>query len=142
MHKVYEDIFDRVPLSLVRYSWFLENISATRKFTYEFLKRVMDIIIALPLITVSLFLYPFVFLALWFEEGEGIFSYQERIGRNNKRIQIIKFRTMKIANDGGEWETKGKTNYVTNVGKFLRKTRIDEIPQLWNVFGGSYWASA
>lgn len=134
MHKVYEDIFDRVPLSLVEYSWFLENISVTRKFTYEFLKRVMDILITLPLFVVSLLLFPFVWLAIQIEDGGDVFITQERIGKNNKHIRIVKVRSMS-GNDTGDDVLKSSL-VVTKVGAFVRKTRIDELPQLWNVLKG------
>ena len=134
MYKIYEDIFDRVPLSLVKYSWFLENISTTPKFTYDFGKRLMDIIISFILGMVSLILYPLVFIAVKLEDWGVLFTHQKRIGKNNKSIDLIKFRTMKF-NDDGEWNTS-RVNYVTKVGKFLRKTRIDELPQLWNVLKG------
>jgi len=128
MHKIYEDIFDRVPLSLVRYNWFLENISTAPKATYDSLKRLMDIIVSLVLGVLSLVIYPFVFLAIKFDDGGPMFFIQERIGKNNNLIQIIKFRSMTI---GGMEEDE-----VTRVGGFLRKTRIDELPQLWNVLRG------
>ena len=131
-HRIYEDIFGRIPLSLVTYSWFLENISASPKFTYDFLKRVMDITIALPLFIISLVVYPFVYIALKFEDGGEIFSRQSRVGQNNQVIELVKFRTMSF-NDQGDWKEKGKENKVTKVGAFLRKTRLDEFPQLWNV---------
>ena len=134
MHKVYEDIFDRVPLSLVEYSWFLENISVTRKFTYEFLKRFMDIVITLPLLSLSLILFPFVWLMIKLDDKGPLFLVQERIGRNNKPIHIIKVRTMTGA-DVGEEALHSKQE-VTKVGRFLRKSRIDELPQLWNVLRG------
>jgi exopolysaccharide biosynthesis polyprenyl glycosylphosphotransferase len=134
MHKVYEDIFDRIPLSLVQYGWFLENISITRKFTYEFLKRLMDILIALPLFVLSLVLLPFVALAIALEDGGPLFIIQERVGRNNKIIRIIKFRTM-TGSDRGDEVLKSRYT-VTKAGAFLRKTRIDELPQLWNVLRG------
>ena len=69
-------------------------------------------------------------------EGRGpIFTYQDRIGRNNRIIRILKFRTM-LFNDNGDWQNKGVINKVTRVGNFLRKTRLDEFPQLWNVLRG------
>ncbi len=134
MYKIYEDIFDRIPLSLVKYSWFLENISSTSNSVYDFLKRAMDILIAFVLGIVSLVVYPFVILAIKLDDRGEIFSYQTRVGQNNMLINIMKFRTMTIANDNAKW---GKVdNKVTRVGKFLRKSRIDELPQLWNVLRG------
>lgn len=134
-HRIYEDIFDKIPLSLVTYSWFLENISASPKFVYDTLKRIMDIIISLPLMVITIISYPFVFVALKLEDGGSIFSRQKRIGQNNQIIELLKFRTM-LFNDDGDWHNKGMVNKVTNVGKFLRRTRVDEFPQLWNVLKG------
>src|SRR3990167_367535 len=134
MHKIYEDIFDRVPLSLLRYNWFLENISTSPRAGYDVLKRIMDISIALILFLLSLPLYPLVFLAIKLDDGGKIFSFQTRVGESNRPIKIAKFRTMTIADDGGRWEVQ--KNEVTRVGKFLRKTRIDELPQLWDVLTG------
>ena len=134
MHKVYEDIFDRVPLSLVQYGWFLENISITRKVTYEFFKRAMDVMIAFPLLLLSLLLLPFVTLAIWVEDQGALFVIQERIGRNNRLIKIPKVRTM-TGSDSGDAVLKSELT-VTKVGAFLRKSRIDELPQLWSVLMG------
>ncbi|MCI0619622.1 exopolysaccharide biosynthesis polyprenyl glycosylphosphotransferase [Candidatus Wolfebacteria bacterium] len=135
MHKVYEDIFDRVPLSLVEYSWFLENISVTRKFTYEFLKRLMDILITLPLFLLSLVLLPFVALAIKADDGGRVFIRQERVGKNNKPLHIVKYRTMtEDAKD--EQLLNDRQNPVTHMGNIIRKARIDELPQLWNVLKG------
>ena len=134
-HKIYEDIFDRVPLSLLQYTWFLENISLSPKFSFDFLKRLMDVAFASGLGLISLLFYPFVWLAVKFDDGGTLWSVQERIGQSNRPIKLYKFRTMETANDGGRW-SKGNQNKVTKVGNFLRKTRIDELPQLWNVLKG------
>jgi exopolysaccharide biosynthesis polyprenyl glycosylphosphotransferase len=134
MHRVYEDIFDRVPLSLLRYSWFLENVSTAPKITYDTLKRFMDILVALVGGIISLVIYPFVAMAILFEDGAPIFIRQERIGKNNQIIGMYKFRSMKT-NDGGRWVIEGDSR-ITHVGKFLRRSRIDELPQLWNVVRG------
>jgi lipopolysaccharide/colanic/teichoic acid biosynthesis glycosyltransferase len=139
-HRIYEDIFDRIPLSLVTYSWFLENISVSPKFTYDFLKRVFDFVTSLVLGLLSLVLYPFVMLAIKIDDGKEIFIKQERIGQNNNIINIIKFRTMSI-NDGGveqgeKEESISRVQHVTRVGRWLRASRIDELPQLWNVLKG------
>lgn len=134
MHKIYEDIFDRVPLSLLKYNWFLENISTSPRAGYDALKRIMDISISLVFFILSLPLYPFVFLSIKLDDGGEIFSFQTRVGESNRPIRIVKFRTMTIANDNGKWTEQA--NEVTRVGKFLRQTRIDELPQLWNVLSG------
>jgi len=134
MYKVYEDTFDRTPLSLLNYNWFLENISRSAHAGYDFLKRLMDMAVAFLVGLVSLIFYPLVFLSIKLEDRGEIFSRQERVGQNNKLISIIKFRTMTLANDEARW---GQVeNKVTRVGAFLRKTRIDEFPQLWNVMKG------
>ena len=134
MYKIYEDIFDRVPLSLLHYNWFLENISLAPKFTYDFLKRAMDLVIAGILFVFSLPFYPLVWLAIKLDDRGPLLIFQERIGRNNKPFRIMKFRTM-TTDDGGVY-AQDSENKVTRVGNFLRKTRIDELPQLWNVLHG------
>ncbi len=126
MHKIYEDIFDRIPLSLVRYNWFLENISVTARGSYDAVKRLMDLVISIPLFIISI---PFqIISAILIKVGDGgsIFFFTERIGQNNKSIFIRKFRTM----------AENEREKITKVGRFLRKTRLDELPQLWNVLKG------
>jgi exopolysaccharide biosynthesis polyprenyl glycosylphosphotransferase len=134
MHKIYEDIFDRVPLSLLRYNWFLENISTTPRSAYDSVKRGMDAAVSFALFAVSLILYPLVILAIKLDDGGPIFISQERVGEANKPIKILKFRSM-TRDDRGEYG-KSQENRITGVGKFLRKSRVDELPQLWNVLKG------
>ncbi|MEN9647310.1 MAG: hypothetical protein RLY57_114 [Candidatus Parcubacteria bacterium] len=130
LHKVYEDIFDRIPLSIVKDNWFIEHISIAPKTTYDAIKRVMDLVIAVPLFLVSLPFYLFAYLAIRFDDKGPIFFTQERVGKNNKPIHILKFRSMSEGvNENGE-------KYVTKIGKFLRASRIDELPQIINVLKG------
>ena len=133
-HRIYEDIFNRIPLSLVNYSWFLENISVSPKFTYDFLKRLMDIILSFIIGLFSLVLYPFIYLAIKLDDGGKVFITQERMGQNNHLIKIVKFRSMSV-NDSGDGEAF-RAQKVTSVGRFIRASRIDELPQLWNIFVG------
>ncbi len=133
--KIYENIFDRIPVSMIGNTWFIEHMSSMApKLVYDGIKRLMDIIIASVLGIISLVIYPFVIIAIKIEDDGEIFSYQTRVGQYDKMINIVKFRTMNIANDDGKWGQK--ENKVTVVGSFLRKTRIDELPQLWNVIKG------
>lgn len=126
MYKIYEDLFDRVPLSLVRYNWFLENISTESRVAYDVLKRMMDIVLSALVGAVSLIFYPVVYLLIKFDDRGNVFFEQERIGKNNKIIRVKKFRSMK--EDGSK--------NITKTGKWLRKLRIDELPQLWSVLKG------
>ena len=134
INSLYEDIFNRVPLSLVGYNWFLENVSLPRSVTYNTLKRVMDILFSLVFGIISLIFYPFIYLAIKLDDHGPVFIIQDRIGKNLKPIKIAKFRTMSF-NDNERSENK-KVNKITRVGAFLRESRLDEIPQLWNVLMG------
>jgi lipopolysaccharide/colanic/teichoic acid biosynthesis glycosyltransferase len=131
---LYQEMFDRVPLSLIRYEWVLRHVSAGRM--YDAVKRIFDTVVGLIMGIISLVVYPFVALAIRLDDGGGVFITQERVGRYQKPIHIIKFRTMS-GNDNGVYDVTGKTTLkVTRVGKWLRLLRIDELPQLWNVVSG------
>ena len=134
MHKVYEEIFDRIPFSLLEYNWFLENVSLSPHTMYDVLKRAVDFAVGLILGLFSLVFYPFVIIAIKLEDGGPAFIVQERIGKGNRTVRLLKFRSM-TKNDAGVWPSEGDTS-ITKVGRFLRKTRIDELPQLWNVIIG------
>ncbi len=134
LHTLYEELFDREPVLSIKEQWFLENISNRPKPVYDGLKRLMDIVVAGLAGFLSLAFYPFVYLAIKTEDNGLIFSEQERVGKDNKIIKLLKFRTMANPSENGQW---GKTdNKVTKVGRWLRKSRIDELPQLWNVLRG------
>ncbi|MEK7140006.1 MAG: exopolysaccharide biosynthesis polyprenyl glycosylphosphotransferase [Patescibacteria group bacterium] len=133
MHDVYEEVFDRVPLSLLGYGWFMKNISFSAHIAYDALKRATDIVFSFVGAVGSLAIYPFVYAAIKADDGGPLFFIARRVGRNNKEIRLIKFRSMSVESTGGGIEEKP---HVTRAGNFLRRTRIDEIPQLWNVLKG------
>ena len=134
--ELYEQMFNRVPLGLINERWFLENVSNDKKPFYTFAKRAIDLVLAFILGLISLVFYPFVWLAIKLEDRGPIFIAQERIGQNGKQVRIYKFRTM-TGNDNGKYGQSGATSFkITRVGRFLRPTRIDELPQLWNVWRG------
>lgn len=132
--KIYEMIFDRIPVSMVSETWFIEHMSSVApKIVYDFIKRLIDVVMAVIVGIISLIFYPLIIIAMKIEDSKGvIFTYQPRTGQFNKTINIIKFRTMTVADDKGD----SKNNKITKVGSFLRKSRIDELPQLWNVLIG------
>ena len=89
MDKVYESIFDRVPLSFLQYDWFLENISTTRNAIFSFIKRFIDILFSIVIGIIFLISLPFVALFIKLEDGGKIFFRHERIGKNNKIIETL-----------------------------------------------------
>ncbi len=130
--ELYEELFDRVALPLLDARWFVDADSRTPTHLYDLFKRAADIVLsALALIALS----PLVLLiALILMPSGSPFIFQERIGKRNRTIRIIKFRTMLF--DDGEDPEKKKLNRITRFGAFLRKTQIDEVPQFWNVLAG------
>ncbi|MBI4118594.1 MAG: sugar transferase [Parcubacteria group bacterium] len=133
--KVYEEIFDRVPLPLVRHNWFLENFSHSPRVVYDILKRVFDFVIAAVLLLVPVLVFPVVALAAALE-GRSIFYVHERVGKGGRVIRVYKFQSLRV-NHATAWPGEAG-NVPTYAGRILRKTRLDEFPQLWNVLKGEF----
>lgn len=132
--ELYEEVFDRVPLSFVKYEWVLGNLATSH--VYDQLKRLVDIVLGCVAGVCSLVFYPFVILAIKMDDGGDIFVTLPRVGRFQKQIDIVKFRSM-TGNDAGDYGESGKTKLeVTRVGKWLRIFRVDELPQVWNILKG------
>lgn len=130
----YEDIFDRVALPFLSGRWFLDLRSRAPAIFYAPLKRASDFLLSLlALVVLSPVIFGIAFLLL-IGGGGTPFIFQKRLGKDNREIFIIKFRTMLF--DDGEDPEKKKQNRITRFGAFLRKTQIDEIPQFWNVLMG------
>lgn len=134
INNVYEDVFDRVPLSLINHNWFVENVSSYTESTYDILKRLMDVILGIILGAFTLLITPFVALAIKLDDGGKVFTKQERVGQNNHHFYVFKFRTLERIEEG-VWHKESKNN-PTRVGKILRVTSIDELPQILNILKG------
>ncbi len=139
----YEKVSHKILLDNVDQIWFLENLSEGSKKLYEITKRLSDIIFAIIFGAVTLVLTPLIALAIKLSSPGPIFFKQARVGQLGKSFSIIKFRTM-IANSkdgsaeagtGAVWAQENDPR-ITKVGKFLRQTRLDELPQLWNILKG------
>jgi lipopolysaccharide/colanic/teichoic acid biosynthesis glycosyltransferase len=145
LYEMYEEVFDRVPLSLLQYDWFLNNVSISASNFYKIGKRTIDLLGGIAMFIVMVIAIPFVFIALRFEGDGPLFITQERFGKNGTRVKTYKFRSMRY-NDAGVWmsnsekdgatQQKHRENYVTRVGAFLRTTSLDEFPQCINVLKG------
>ena len=133
----YEEILKKVPLEAVNQLWFLENISRGEKRLYELLKRGSDIILGLIGGVVFLIMLPFVALAIKLGSSGPIFYRQKRVGKGGKIFEVIKFRTMvqNAEQNGAVWAQKEDPR-VTGFGRFMRKTRLDELPQVISIIKG------
>ncbi len=133
---VYEEVFDRVPLSTLEHGWFLENVATNTSFIYVAVKRAIDLAGALVMGLVTLVLVPVLSLANRFEGNGPLFITQQRIGERGAPISVYKFRSMREHRPtSGAWVGEDE-NRVTNVGAFLRRTSLDEFPQFMNVLFG------
>jgi exopolysaccharide biosynthesis polyprenyl glycosylphosphotransferase len=134
---IYEQITGRVPVATVEKLWFLENLSENEKQFYEFFKRGFDIIFTLIAGLFGLLIAPFVALGIKLTSPGPVLFIQKRVGRHGKIFRAMKFRTMYEGSEtsGPQW-TKKDDPRVTSFGRFLRKTKLDEIPQLINILRG------
>ena len=133
-NRLYEDTFDKVPVSCIQYDWFISNISQSKSAIYDAVKRTIDIAGSLVLLFPAALLFPFVALAIKLEDKGALFYSTTRVGQYNKLVTIYKLRT-KNGLDAGDRALKS-TLVDTKVGKILRMSRIDELPQLINVLKG------
>jgi len=133
----YEKILGKVPISSIGEIWFLENLTESQKNFYEAFKRIFDMLIAFTFGVISLILYPLITLAIKLDSPGPIFFKQRRIGQDGQIFKVIKFRSMikEAEKNGAQWADQ-QDHRITRVGRLMRKTRSDELPQLWNVFIG------
>jgi len=133
---VYEELFGRIPLSVLNERWLARNISRYSQSYYDALKRLLDIAVALPALAVSLIFYPFIMLAIKLDDGGETIISMPRVGEAGRVFNFYKFRSMS-GNDHGRYGEDGASKLVvTRVGRFIRSTRLDELPQLWNLLRG------
>lgn len=134
----------RIPLTHVSETWFLQHLNESEKAWYETVKRFADLLLAIPVGLVTLALLPFVFILTKLSSPGPVFIRQQRVGRGGKPFTLIKFRTMHATSAGGLSEPNGP-QFTSNAktdprlfpwGKFMRRSRIDELPQVWNVLRG------
>lgn len=110
-------------------------VASKRK--YLIAKRLLDICLSLGVIVLLLsWLTPLVALFTWLDSGEPVFFRQKRIGLGGKPFGCLKFRTMISNNEADERQADENDHRITRVGRFLRRTNIDELPQFINVLLG------
>ncbi len=133
-----ENNLNRIPNKYINFDKFLKKYNFIKQNTFQNrVKRFGDVLLSISLLFVT---FPIVFLAgifIWVTDKGPIIYKQKRVGKNGKEFYIYKLRTMVLdaEKSGPKWVSK-KDDRITLIGKFLRKTRIDEIPQLLCVLNG------
>lgn len=131
----YEAITGKVPLDNINQMWFLENFNENNKILFDRIKVVCDFILALIIFAVTWPLWIIIAIVIKLGGRGPVFIIMERTGQNNKTFRLIKFRTMREeGNDRSP--TRANDPRVTKFGRFLRKMRIDEVPQVINILRG------
>lgn len=133
-----EEAYQAIPLGLIDDEWLLHACGQPNHMYIAKSKRLVDIVVS---ISIGIVLLPAMLLGVllvrWWGGSGPVFFRQERLGRFGRKFEVIKLRTMGVDAEakGAQWSSANDPR-VTPVGRFLRKFRIDEIPQLWNVLRG------
>jgi exopolysaccharide biosynthesis polyprenyl glycosylphosphotransferase len=132
-----EHAFGRVPIEHLSPTWFMSGDLYPHSFSRA-TKRLLDVTLAVPALLVTALLFPVIALLVHWSGPGPVFFRQRRLGEGGNEFEMLKFRTMR---DGAEkpgeprWAEEFDPR-VTRVGRVLRRTRLDELPQLWNVLRG------
>jgi len=136
---LFEALLYKLPISNINPRWFLytDGFGKLGSKIYKRLKRMIDLFTSSLLLIINFPIGIIISLAIKLSSKGPLFLIQERIGENNKPFKIIKFRTMVTGAEKGEpkWAEEDDPR-VTSLGKILRKTRLDELPQIINVIKG------
>jgi exopolysaccharide biosynthesis polyprenyl glycosylphosphotransferase len=140
MPTVYEEITQRVPIHHLESDWIIRSFVDQSRVggVYAAAKRILDVIGGLAGLLMLLLLGPIIALATILDSGAPVMYSQDRVGQGGRRFTIVKFRTMvQDADADGSFKpaVEGDTR-VTRIGRFLRRTHLDEFPQFWNVLRG------
>lgn len=134
-----EGVMGKIPVQHIGDPWFVFGpISGVRRTIYnQKVKKIIDVILSLCLLILTSPLFLLIALAIKCDSVGPIFYRQRRIGWHGQPFTLLKFRSMKTGRDK-ERQFAGQKNdpRITRVGKIIRKTRMDELPQLWNVIRG------
>jgi len=140
MPTVYEELLGRVPILVLETNWILRSFVDELRVSgfYLLVKRLLDILGGLVGTLAMLVFLPFISLATIIDDGFPIFYSQTRCGHGGQSYQIIKFRTMRrdAEADGQPRWAREDDERATRVGRLLRKTHLDELPQFMNVLRG------
>jgi len=132
-----ERLYGKLPLEGLNPSALIFSDGFNVKASQQIVRRLVSITVSFVALIICLPFLPFIILAVRLSSRGPIFFRQTRVGLRGRPFTVYKFRTMRQDAEaaGAVWATKDDPR-VTKLGKFMRKTRVDEIPQLWNVLRG------
>lgn len=133
----YEHVFQKIPIDKLDHFWFIYTFGENDKRIFEHFKRVFDLLISVVGMIFFFLIFPLVALLIKLTSPGPIFYCQRRLGKDGKIFTLIKFRTMEnnAEKEGAVWSSS-KDKRITSVGKILRRSRIDEVPQFLNILKG------
>jgi len=134
----YERVTGKILIDGLRPSWLIFSDGFRVSRATRWMKRVIDLTLSLVLGVLSAPAMVLTAIAIFLESGRPVLYCQERVGENGRTFTLCKFRSMRTdAEKGGTpiWAKDGDTR-ITRVGRIIRKTRLDELPQIWNVLKG------
>jgi len=134
----YERVTGKILIDDLRPSWLIFSDGFRVSRVSRLMKRTIDLTLALAMALIALPLIVLTALLVWIDDGRPVLYRQERVGENGRTFVLSKFRSMRTdAEQGGTpiWAKDGDDR-ITRVGRFIRMTRLDELPQLWNVVRG------
>lgn len=131
------EIWRKESVRRLDHSWAIrQNFQLARHSAYRYLKIVADYTMAIALLPIAIPLMILVAAAIVLDSGFPVFYRQERVGRGEGRFTLVKFRSMQVAPDEGDPYTRDNDRRITRIGRFLRLSRLDELPQIFNVLRG------
>jgi sugar transferase (PEP-CTERM system associated) len=136
--RFFERVHQRVPIDSLKASWLIYGNGFRQSWLRAVVKRSFDIVVAAALLPTALPLMVVCACLIWLDGGAPIIYRQERVGRRGQIFTLLKFRSMTTdaeKNGQASWASINDTR-VTTIGRFMRRTRIDELPQLINVLKG------
>jgi exopolysaccharide biosynthesis polyprenyl glycosylphosphotransferase len=139
LESFYETFWRYVPLNAIDPVWPLQTgFQLARMSPYHYLKRLFDLIVSTVALIIFAPVIALIALLIWLESGRPIIFAQERVGRDEHPFIMYKFRTMKrgLGEEAEEIYTRRSDPRLLRVGRWIRRLRLDELPQLWNVFRG------
>jgi lipopolysaccharide/colanic/teichoic acid biosynthesis glycosyltransferase len=133
--RVYENQFKHVPIASINSAWFQWLLHPRHRVDTPRSKRVLDVLVSLLLLVVHSSVDRVAAAVIRLDGAPALYR-QVRIGERGRPFSMLKLRTMHPREDGDTTWTRADDERVTRVGRFLRRTHFDELPQLWNVLRG------